>query len=61
MLKISEALDVSLEELLPSKYFHKKASASEEMSDLMDLLDELPEDKAQAAILGFKSILLALK
>lgn len=61
LLKISEALDVSFEELLPPKYLSKKASALEEMSELKELLYEIPEDKAQVAVAAFKSILLALK
>ena len=61
LLKISEALEVSLDELLPAKYFRKRISDSDEMSELLDLLNGLPVDKAQAAVAGFKTILLALK
>lgn len=61
LLKISEALEVSLEELLPPKYLCKEEADSEETSELKGLLDELPKDKAKAAIAGFRSIILALK
>ena len=60
VLKISKALDIPLSDIFPGEYFSDEADLLSEMAEIINLMKNIPQEKAYSALEGFKLMLKAM-